>query len=273
MKRTWLLIVVNSLLLIAVFSPVVHAQSSRIVCTSNCLGQVLWGNGTQFPIYGAQTNMRIDNPGVGADGDWLRYITIYQDASQGYGAIEAGIEKVGSNNGYFYCSGAYSLNLFIYTVKPDGTAQPVFCRTVPSGDYNAQATFQISRLSDGNYDVFMDFKNEDGPCHTGCSIYNISAPNYDFIWLQEALRNQTIPDNQHFVYGGAWGYNEYQDSNLNWHYQPQENCSGTGSGGCAEESYFTPRFYWHIKPQNSATGGEIYSCEYDPYPANCTYGS
>jgi hypothetical protein len=269
------LAVVMALMCVLLFNPSAQARTAlpaTISCTgTNCNSYAEWGNGTQFPIKGAQTNLTVSNPTLQSTGDWYRFIEIRNVTNSAY--ITAGIEKVGSSNRYSYCSGATTLNLFISYQDPTGHVYPTFCRVVPSGDINAQATFRISRNADNSYDVIMNFKNNDGPCTgVGCSLYNIQALNYHYITMEEILRNDSF-SNTHLVWGSAWGWNQYQDSNLNWSFQPQANCSGIGSGGCAQQLGITPTFYWHILPQNSSTGGEIYSCEYDPLANGCTYGS
>lgn len=269
------LAVVMALVCVLLFNPSAQARTSlpaTVTCSgTNCVSIAEWGSGTLFPVKGAQTNLTISDPTLQSTGDWYRHIEI-RDANTG-AYITAGIEKVGSSNRYSYCSGATTLNLFISYEDPTGKVYPTFCRVVPSGDINSQATFRISRNADNSYDVIMNFKNGDGPCTgAGCSLYNIQALNYHYITLEEVLRNDSF-SNTHLVWGSAWGWNQYQDGNLNWFFQPQANCSGSGSGGCARQLGVTPTFYWHILPQNSTHGGEIYSCSYDPLTSSCNYGS
>lgn len=249
-----------------------HVPATTTCNNVGCSSEAVWGNSTpQFSVYGAQTNMTVSNPTLQAGAEWYRLIQI--EVNQSGPLIVAGLDKVGSSNHYSFCSGAYSLELFIWYITPLGTSSPAFCRAVPSGDINAQATFKISQNPDSSYDVYMNFKNGDGPCNTGCSLYNISAAEYFNIRLEETLRNESF-SNAHLVWGSAWGYNEWQSSkDFSWHFQGQANCQGIGSGGCAVQNTVTPTFYWHILPQNSSTGGEIYSCEYDPLATSCNYGS
>jgi hypothetical protein len=243
-------------------------------CSANasCYGRVAWGNGNLYPIAGAQTNLTISNPNLStSNGNWERKLAIYRyvDAAE----IETGIEKVGAGNNFVNCSGSNTLWFYIHTVTSSGVNH-TFCRVVPSGDINAQATFRISRNADGSYEVIVNFKNHDSPCEGGgCSEYNISAPVYHYIKIEETI--QDTFSNQHKVWGSAWGYNMYQDpSTRNFYYQPQANCNGQGSGGCPGGPGPQPIMYWHIWPQNSSTGGELYSCDYDPDPSGaCTYGS
>jgi hypothetical protein len=242
-------------------------------CRTNggCISYVIWGNQTQFPIVGAQTNMTISNPAISTNnGDWTRSLSIYSFTSPA--EIETGIEKVGGGNNYVNCPGANMLWFFIYITKPDGSHPSTFCRLVPSGDINAQATFKIQRNSDNSYEIIANYKNHDSPCEGGgCSAYQIQAPIYHYIKLQEVM--QDLWSNAHKVWGSAWGWNEYQDpKTLNFYFQPQANCNGQGSGGCPRQLGPQPSMYWNILPQGSSHGGELYSCDYDPAAA-CTYGS
>ena len=240
-------------------------------CSANnaCVGDVVWGNSTNYPIVGAQSNMTISNPGFSlANSDWIRSLSIYSAVN--HGEIETGMEKVGSGNNHVNCSGGNTLWFFIHVVTPTGLNEPTFCRVIPSGDINAQANFKISRNADSSYEIIVDYKNHDSPCEgSGCSEYNIAASVYHYIKLHEDIYDTWT--GVHKVWGSAWGYNMYQDpSTRNFYYQPQA-CSGP-SGGCPGGPGPQPIMYWNVWPQNSTHGGELYSCDYDQTGGYCIYG-
>lgn len=204
--------------------------------------------------HGAKTTMIVDNPGLGSEDRYSKYILV-SDPGQS-DSVYVGIDNGG------YCT-QNNIEYFYSITNSSGVQIYSNCYPVNKGDINNYVTVGVSFYAShgGGTFVWIDGTvTGDDPCNpcaipTGSSGERWNAISLN-IWVQK------LSWTGHLVWGGDWYLNKYFDG-TNWDYQ-HRNFDSLYAGK-------PPQMYWHIVPASGNDGGDLYSCVYSS-GTTCTFG-
>lgn len=269
MRRRLLLSVVLVMLLSVSAFLVPGAASARSISRARPDARAL--SAIQWPspngVYGAQTSMWMDNPGLGTNDDWFRAIELQSGSTDAY----FGIEKCGIRTACTFCFNNAGGILYLFITYSGATT---FCTAVPADAKNTPVSFLLYN-SNGDLEAQTKDGPSDMPCAGICSDANKGSKTWGSIILDEFI-DSTFTG--HRVYGGNWTNNQYLNTKTPpaWVYQtnPGGVLNGPGNPPQMGWDYCVPfnGFQWCFAPSTNNPGGSLASCDYIP-DAKCAYRS
>ena len=252
-------LVALSMLIVSLSAPPAMAKPSG---SFDAASKQEWQGNTK----GAWSQFWIDTPGLGSGEHWERYIEI---ATSNWSRVEQfGVEKCGGGSGGCpICgapgkgggSGGKGAGLFVFeSSSGNGIGGDLLnCDSVPTDDINNTVRFSIYENSIDTSLIEFDNGLGDLPCSAICP-WHTGAQTWYHIQLVETLKATFTG---HKVYGGDWIYNQWMDSNHNFHYQTNAGFMRQGPGN-------PPQMGWNVglytfPPAPGGQGGRMGSCDYD----------
>lgn len=220
-------------------------------------------------VYGAQTKIWFDNPGLSQtyEEEWDRYLEV---ATSNWSVILAiGLDKCSSSGNCTYCGIGYSSQTLYFFVF--NSAYGVYCTQVPSDDKNQNITLQIfNNIYDDH--VYWNVSASDLSCvGNPCRFMNISPLVWDHIQLDENWNSNQGPQNR--VWGGNWTQNMWMDTiNSQFHYQTIQGIMRAGPADPPQMGWNACNGTWCYFPNNTNQGGSMASCVYAS-GTNCNWRS